>query len=105
MKTFKLGLLAFVVSVVLLSFSIIKSGSIKGTISPAGSVLTAWASSGSDTLKAIVTNGIFEIPDAKPGTYKVVIEAMPPFKTEVKENIMVADGQTTDLGEIKLEKQ
>ena len=48
--------------------------------------------------------GAFEITDAKPGAYKIVIEAKPPYRNIAKDGLMVTDGQATDAGEITLEK-
>jgi len=88
----------------LFAFSSLKSGSIKGTVSPAEGATRAWAESSTDTLKALIINGAYEITDAKPGTYKVIIEAKPPYKNAAKDGVSVTDGQPTDAGEIKLEK-
>jgi len=86
------------------AFSPFKIGSIRGSVSPADGGVRAWAESASDTLKAPIINGSYEITDAKPGTYKIIIEAKPPYRNIAKEGIMVNDGQATDAGEIKLEK-
>ncbi len=88
----------------LFAFVSLQPGSIKGTVSPADGATRAWAESSTDTLKAAIINGAYEIMDAKPGAYKVVIEAKPPYKNAAKDGIMVADGQSTDAGEIRLEK-
>ena len=79
-----------------------QSGSIKGTVSPAEGASKAWALSSSDTLKADIANGSFEIANAKAGTYRIIIEAKPPYKNVAKDNVAVTDGQPTDVGEIKL---
>jgi hypothetical protein len=79
-------------------------GSIKGTVVPADGAVRAWAVSGTDTLRsAIKDDGAFLITEAKPGTYRVIIEAKPGYKNAAKENVTVVDGQPTDVGEIKLE--
>lgn len=88
----------------LFAFSNLRSGSIKGTVSPADGATRAWALSSTDTLRALIVNGAYEITDAKPGTYKVIIEAKPPYKNAAKDGITVNDGQPTDAGDIKLEK-
>lgn len=88
----------------LFAFSQFKAGSIKGTVSPAEGAVRAWAESSTDTLRAPIVNGSFEIADAKPGMYKIIIEAKPPFKNAAKDGINVNDGQAADAGEIKLEK-
>jgi hypothetical protein len=88
----------------LFAFSNLRSGSIKGTVTPSDGAVRAWAESSTDTLKAVVMNGSFEITDAKPGMYKIIIEAKPPYKNAAKDGITVNDGQAADAGEIKLEK-
>lgn len=88
----------------LFAFSNLRSGAIKGTVSPADGATRAWAESSTDTLRALVINGAYEITDAKPGTYKIIIEAKPPYKNAAKDGITVSDGQAADAGEIKLEK-
>jgi len=93
-----------VVAAGLFAFSSLKGGSIKGTVSPADGAARAWAESSTDTLKALVINGAYEITDAKPGTYNIIIEAKPPYKNAAKSGVTVNDGQATDAGEIKLEK-
>ena len=81
-----------------------RGGSIRGSVIPADGGLRVWAESATDTLKAPIINGSYEIADAKPGAYKVIIEARPPYKTVAKDGVMVSDGQTSDAGEITLEK-
>ena len=55
-------------------------------------------------LKAPIVNGSYEIAGLKPGTYKVIIEAKPPYRNAAKDGVMVSDGQSSDAGEIRLEK-
>src|ERR1700674_830102 len=88
----------------LFAFNSMRAGSIKGTVSPAEGASRAWAESSTDTLKALIVNGAYEITDAKPGVYKVIIEAKPPFKNAAKDGVNVSDGQTADAGDIRLEK-
>jgi hypothetical protein len=78
--------------------------SIKGTVTPAEGASKVWALSSTDTLKAEIDKGSFEIPNVKPGTYQVIIEAKAPYKNTAKEGVTVADGKPADIGEIKLEK-
>ena len=40
--------------------------------------------------------------DVKPGTWKLVVEAVLPYKNAEKEGILVTEGQITDIGLIKL---
>ena len=86
----------------LVAFAQIKNGSVKGTVNPPTGADMAWIISGMDSVKAPIANGAFEFTNVKPGTYKVVVEAKPPYKNFAKEGITVTDGQATDLGEIKL---
>ena len=103
MKKAKLTLVALSVATAgLFAFKGISTGTIKGTIMPADGATKAWALSSTDTLKADIQNGSFEISNAKPGTYRLIIEAKPPYKNTAKDNVAVADGQPTNVGEIKL---
>src|SRR3954464_7289803 len=80
------------------------TGSIRGTVSPADGAARVWAVSTSDTAAGNVQNGAFEIVTAKEGVYKVIVEAKPPYRNAVKDNITVANGQSTDVGQINLER-
>jgi len=100
----KMAALGITAALGLFAFTIVKTGSIKGTVAPSASATKAFAVSGMDTVKATIDNGSFNISDVKPGTYKLVIEAMPPYKNFEKEGVTVADGQSTDVGEITLQQ-
>jgi hypothetical protein len=80
------------------------SGSIHGTVSPAEGAVRVWAISNSDTAKGNLQNGAFEIVTNKEGTYRVIVEAVPPYRNASKDNVSVANGQSTDVGQINLEK-
>ncbi|MDH7462392.1 carboxypeptidase regulatory-like domain-containing protein [Chitinophagaceae bacterium 26-R-25] len=99
----KLGLLGIGVAG-LFSFYTVQKGTIKGTVSPSEGAVRAWALSSSDTLRAPVQSGAFEITNAKPGTYRIIIEAKPPYKNIAKDDVNVTEGQPTDVGEIKLQQ-
>jgi hypothetical protein len=88
----------------LAAFTHFRVGSKKGTVTPAEGGVRAWAESATDTLRAPIVNGSYEITDVKPGAYKVVIEAKPPYRNIAKDGIMVSDGQAAEVGEIKLDK-
>jgi hypothetical protein len=90
--------------IALFAFTARFAGSIKGSVSPADAAVRVWALSASDTVKADIMGGLFELPNVKPGTYKVMVEANPPYQNITKENVAVTDGQTVDLGVIKLSK-
>lgn len=78
--------------------------SIKGKVSPAEAATRAWVISSNDTLMANIDKGSFEVPNVKPGTYQLIIEAKPPYKSTGREGVPVTAGKATDVGEIKLEK-
>lgn len=86
------------------AFKGIDNGGIKGMVNPADGAVQAWAFSGTDTVKVPVTDGAFELTGLKAGDYKLEIEAKAPYKNAVKENISVMEGQTTDIGEIRLDQ-
>ena len=103
MKTLTRGMLALSIAAAgLFAFTSVDTGSIKGTITPAEGATRAWALSATDTLKAEIHLGSFVIANVKAGTYRVIIEAKPPYKNTAKDNVKVADNQPTDVGEIKL---
>ena len=95
------GIMALAIS----AFTSMQSNSIKGTVTPADKAVKAWAVSQSDTLSAPVTNGSFEIQNVKAGDYSVVIEAQAPYANTRRKDVKVTDGQTTDVGEIKLQQK
>ena len=105
MKQVKLTLAAFAIAAAgLFAFSGARDGVIRGTVSPGDAATRAWALSATDTLRANIDKGGYEIAGAKPGTYRVIIEAKPPYKNAAKDGVTVADGQTTDVGEIRLQQ-
>jgi Carboxypeptidase regulatory-like domain len=101
---FKLAALA-IAAAGLFAFHAMVGGSIKGKVTPTDAAVRVWAESATDTLNvAIQSGGDFEIANVKPGTYKLVVEAKPPYKNIAKDNVSVMDGQPTDVGEIMLNK-
>ncbi len=106
MKFTKLSLAAAAIAVIsLFGFRSLTNGSMKGSVSPADAAVRVWIISQTDTLKAPIEKGMFTIGDVKPGTYKVIVEAKPPFKNGVKDGITVGDDQQpVDVGEIKLKQ-
>lgn len=105
MKNTKLALAVIAVTAAgLFAFKPFYAGTVKGTVSPTDAAVRAWALSATDTFRTNVSNGAFEISNVKPGTYRVIVEANPPYKNAAKENVQVSEGGTTDVGEIRLEK-
>ena len=88
----------------LFSFTTFKNGSIKGTVSPSAAATSAYVVSGMDTMRTNIQNGAFEIGQVKPGTYKLVIEAIAPYKNFEKEGVVVNEKKATDVGEITLQQ-
>jgi hypothetical protein len=106
MKTKKITVLAASLAMVfaLFSFSAFKNGSIKGTVSPSASATSVYIVSGMDTMRTNIQNGAFEIGEVKPSTYKLVIEAIAPYKNFQKEGVVVNEKKATDVGEITLQQ-
>jgi hypothetical protein len=77
--------------------------SIVGRINPAAGATVAWAVSGRDSTTSNIVNGAFSL-EAKQGIYRVVIDAVEPYKDAILENVSVKEGQTIDVGEIMLQK-
>ncbi len=88
----------------LLSFAIKTESGIKGTVTPAESAGDVWAINGTDSLKVTPAQGGFVIDNAKPGTYKIIVEAKAPYKKFEKEGVTVKEGEIVDLGVITLEQ-
>jgi hypothetical protein len=88
----------------LFAFEILVGGSVKGSITPITGGIKCWAISQTDTLQTNILNGAFEMNNMKPGTYRIAIEAIPPYKNAVREGIEVRNGEVTDIGEIKLQQ-
>jgi len=96
---------AGVIAIAVSAFTGMQSNSIKGTVAPADKAVKVWALSSSDTLSAPVNNGSFEIQNVKAGDYSVVVEAKSPYVNTSKKDVVVKDGQTTDVGEIQLQQK
>jgi len=108
MKILKLRLAVATLAVSTLgifSFRALEGGSIKGTVTPADGAVRAWAISATDTLKASINSGSFEITAAKAGTYRVIVEASSTYKNVAKDEVVVTEGGTTDVGTIELVKK
>jgi hypothetical protein len=101
----KMAVFGIVTASGLFAFTAFKNGGIKGTVSPSAAATAALAIAGVDTIKVPINNGAFSMNEVKPGTYKLVIEAVSPYKDFEKEGVVVNDGKGTDVGEIPLQKQ
>lgn len=76
---------------------------ITGKVTPVEGATMAWAISGRDSAAGNVVNGTFSVA-VKPGLYRVIVDAVEPYKDAVLENISIKEGQTIDVGEIVLQK-
>jgi hypothetical protein len=105
MKKIRTALAAFtiVTSSLLISFRTVQAPSIKGTVSPGWYAVNAWAISEEDTLYTSVTDGSFEFTNARPGVYRIIIEARSPYRHLAKDDVIVKEGQETVV-ELSLQK-
>ena len=106
MKTNKIAVVAasLAMAFALFAFTTFKNGSIKGTVIPSAAATSAYVVSGMDTMRTNIQNGAFEIGQVKPGTYKLVIEAVAPYKNFEKEGVVVNEKKATDVGQISLQQ-
>lgn len=79
---------------------VLQQSTIKGKVSPAEAIEVVVAINGSDSLKVKPSDGSFSFI-VKPGAWKVLVRARAPHKETVVD-ADVKEGQTADLGEIKL---
>lgn len=101
-KTFATFLAVCVAVISLHAFRAAQTSGIKGLVRPADAVIAnVWAISGTDSVKVQPVKGEFAL-SVKAGTYKVIVDATDPYKDAILENVVVRDGQITDVGEIKL---
>ena len=76
------------------------SGSVKGSISPAGTlaVATATSTANVDYSSSIDANGNFKISGLPPGAYTITVTPILPLLPVIQTNVMVAAGNTTNIG-------
>ena len=104
MKRFLLVVMTILSAILILnSFRNQYQTSIVGRVNPVGGANAVWAVSGRDSATSNIVNGAFSL-EAKQGIYKVVIDAVEPYKDAILENVSVKEGQTIDVGEIMLQK-
>ena len=97
-------LVGIIASVICLhAFRLIQGSTITGRVNPPGEVESIWGFSNADTIKGTLSEGGFAL-SAKPGMWKVVVDAKPPYRDAILENVEVKANQTTDLGEIRLQQ-
>jgi hypothetical protein len=92
------GLLSFI----FLAFRFYFNSPVKGSVSPANGASRAWLINKTDTLSAPVIQGNFMITNVKPGNYTLMMEAKPPYRDSFKQDVLVVEGQPTDVGVIEM---
>jgi hypothetical protein len=95
---FLLGLLALFS----MAFRLVYNSPVKGSVTPPNGASRAWLISKSDTLNAPVIQGNFMITNVKPGNYTLMVEAKPPYRDSFKQDVIVVEGQPTDVGVIEM---
>ena len=102
MKTKWTLVVIVLVAIILHAYKEFQTSGISGRLSsPRDDAATVWAIQGVDSIKTIPANGVFML-EAKPGIYKVLVDAKQPYKDVLVESVEVTVGKTTDLGEIKI---
>jgi len=80
---------------------LIKANTINGKVSSPNALQFAWAINGTDSVIVAASNGTFSLK-VKPGIWKVLLHTKNPYKNMVIEHVMVSEGKSTDLGDIRL---
>jgi hypothetical protein len=93
-----IGILAFLS----LAFRFVYNSPVKGSVTPANGASRAWLINKTDTLNAPVIQGNFMITNVKPGNYTLMVEAKPPYRDSFKQDVLVVEGQPTDVGVIEM---
>lgn len=75
---------------------------IKGKIFPAGAAKVVWLMDSKDTLATSIVDGSFSMR-VKPETYKLVVNARPPYGNVSLGNLEVKQYHELDVGEIILQ--
>src|SRR6266849_9987866 len=94
-------LLLFVLSLTM-AFRVFLNSPVKGSVNPSNGAVRAWLFSRSDTLTSPVIQGNFMISNVKPGNYTLVMEGKSPYRDSFKQDVLVVDGQPTDVGVIEM---
>jgi hypothetical protein len=84
------------------AFRVIWNSPVKGSVMPTNGATRAWLLSKSDTLSGPVIQGGFMITNVKPGNYLLMLEGKPPYRDSFKQDVLVVDGQPTDVGVIEM---
>ena len=99
-----LELFLLVIAIVFIhTVRVLHTGMIHGKVYPAAMAGSVTAVKGSDSVVSVSSDGHFgmEVP---PGVWKVVIGLKTTSKNIVRDNIEVNEGQSLNLGEIRLQE-
>ncbi|WP_126971447.1 carboxypeptidase-like regulatory domain-containing protein [Gynurincola endophyticus] len=99
-----LAKLGVILGIGLFTISINPAGGIKGSVQPKDAANFVYAIQGNDTLKTSLQDGNFQFANAPAGNYRLIVMAKPPYKMVIKDDVVVSDGSTTDVGIIKFKK-
>lgn len=75
-----------------------------GTATPSLGVKKIAAFDGKDSIFSNTSTGTFAI-EVHAGNWKLIVLALPPYKDVALENVVVQEGQDTDVGEIRLSQK
>jgi hypothetical protein len=84
------------------AFRIYWNSPVKGSVNPSNAAIRAWLISKSDTLNVTIIDGNFMITNVRPGNYTLMLEGKPPYRDSFKQDVVVVDGQPTDVGVIQM---
>lgn len=105
--TMRGSLLTFFVTIIAIAglhaFKAFQDTTLTGHATPAEAVAGVMAVNEKDTVRAAASQGAFALK-VKPGSWKIIVSVRAPFKNAVLERVQVKEGQTTDIGMIKLEQ-
>ncbi len=77
---------------------------IQGSIDPPQGAKSIMVVNGSDSASVVPGAGSFSI-EVKPGTWRLMVETVAPYKNAVIDNFVVNPEQITNVGVIKLEEK
>ncbi len=80
----------------------VPQSAITGRISPANAAREVMII-GTDTTRAAIASGAFSTM-VRPGNYKLIVDAIEPYKDVLLDNLDVKENQVLDVGEIILEQ-
>jgi hypothetical protein len=111
-RLMKKGILACVIASIIighpLSFRIsrgnqLQQTSLTGKVYPADGADSVWVIESRDSVRAAIKRGSF-FQSVKPGVYRLVVKARPPYRNASLSNVEVKQNHVLDVGELLLQK-